>query len=171
MENKIDITPKTTINEILTAMPFLEDKLIEISPVFAKLKNPVLRRTVGKVATVQQAAAIASISTVKLVNELRKAAGLTEMELKDEPKKDHHKPNWVNDGKIVVEYNAGPDIEQGMHPAAKIKKETADLKEGEIYKLITPFVPVPLINILKDNGMKVFNERISETEVFTYVSK
>ena len=57
----IDINLQTKIADLLTAYPQLEDKLIGISPVFAKLKNPILRRTVARVTSVQQAATIANM--------------------------------------------------------------------------------------------------------------
>ena len=49
---KTEITPQTMVGDMLENYPELEDKLIEIAPVFKKLKNPILRKTVAKVATV-----------------------------------------------------------------------------------------------------------------------
>ena len=45
MENeaKIPITPETKVGEMLEAYPQLEEVLLEISPTFRKLRNPVLR--------------------------------------------------------------------------------------------------------------------------------
>ena len=40
MDNLI-ITPRTKVYELLQAYPELEDLLIELAPVFKKLKNPV----------------------------------------------------------------------------------------------------------------------------------
>jgi len=53
----------------------LEDILIEIAPAFKKLKNPVLRETIAKIAKLQQAASIGGIQTEELINRLRKAVG------------------------------------------------------------------------------------------------
>ena len=60
MKNLI-ITPKTKVLELIETYPELEDILIEIAPAFKKLKNPILRKTVAKIATLQQAAAIGNI--------------------------------------------------------------------------------------------------------------
>ncbi|HOK52235.1 MAG TPA: DUF1858 domain-containing protein [Bacteroidales bacterium] len=43
----IPITPQTKVGELLEAYPQLEAKLLELSPKFGHLKNPVLRRTVA----------------------------------------------------------------------------------------------------------------------------
>lgn len=44
------ITPKTRVGDLLEVYPSLEPVLMDLAPVFKKLQNPVLRRTVGKVA-------------------------------------------------------------------------------------------------------------------------
>jgi hypothetical protein len=44
------IGPETTVGALLEAYPELERVLMEMAPAFAKLRNPVVRRTVAKVA-------------------------------------------------------------------------------------------------------------------------
>ncbi len=73
------ISPKTKVGELLDAYPQLENILLELSPAFAKLKNPILRKTVGRIATLQQAAAVGGLKTDELVNRLRKEAGQNEL--------------------------------------------------------------------------------------------
>ena len=55
MDQKLIITPKTKVLQLIEAYPHLEDVLIEYVPAFKKLKNPILRNTVAKIATLQQA--------------------------------------------------------------------------------------------------------------------
>lgn len=74
--NKIDITPATKVAELLDCYPELEEIMLSFSGAFAKLKNPVLRKTVAKITPLQQAAKVADIDVVYMVNELRKAIGL-----------------------------------------------------------------------------------------------
>jgi hypothetical protein len=69
------ITPETKVAELLEHWPDLEPVLIAQAPAFQKLRNPVLRRTVARVASLAQAAAMAGISARDLVITLRKAAG------------------------------------------------------------------------------------------------
>lgn len=49
----IEITPSTTVYAILDSYPELEEVLIGMAPAFKKLKNPILRNTVAKVATLK----------------------------------------------------------------------------------------------------------------------
>lgn len=60
------ITPQTTVHEILTNYPFLLDILAERAPVFAKLKNPVLRASIGRVATLEKAASLGGMPCLEL---------------------------------------------------------------------------------------------------------
>ena len=69
------ITPKTRVGELLDTYPELEPVLMELAPAFKKLQNPVLRRTVGKVATLQQAAALGKVSLSEIINTLRMEVG------------------------------------------------------------------------------------------------
>ena len=48
---KLIISPKTKVGELLDVYPELEPVLMSMSPAFEKLRNPVLRKTVARVAT------------------------------------------------------------------------------------------------------------------------
>ena len=61
MANKIDINPSTKVNDLLNAYPELEETLIGIAPPFKKLKNPMLRKSVAKVATLKHISAVGGI--------------------------------------------------------------------------------------------------------------
>ena len=50
------ITPKTTVHTLLKEYPFLLEYLAAYHPEFGKLTNPVLRRTMGRMATLDTAA-------------------------------------------------------------------------------------------------------------------
>lgn len=172
MTNKyLEITPRTIVGEVLNTYPELEDKLIEIAPVFKKLKNPVLRRTIAKVTTLKQASVIANISVGQLINELRKAVNQDEIKIEEENKVTSEKPNWVIKENIKYEYDASIDLENGLHPAAKVTKDILQLNGNEIYLLITPFIPAPLIKIIEEKGYKTFTEHQGASTIFTYIQK
>ncbi|MDH3814086.1 MAG: DUF1858 domain-containing protein, partial [Acidobacteriota bacterium] len=65
------IGPETRVAELLEAHPEAEEVLIGIAPQFKALKNPVLRRTVARVATLEQAAKVAGLRARDLVLQLR----------------------------------------------------------------------------------------------------
>lgn len=68
------IVPATRLKAVLDAHPALVDYLVGYHPVFGKLKNPVLRATVLRVATVADAAGMADIDPERLASDLQRAA-------------------------------------------------------------------------------------------------
>ncbi len=56
------ITPETKVGALLDAYPGIENQLAEWVPAFQKLQNPVLRRTVAKVVSLEQAASVGGIA-------------------------------------------------------------------------------------------------------------
>jgi hypothetical protein len=63
----MQINAKTKIDEMLKQYPFLEDFLITLSPKFKGLKNPIMRKTMGKVATLEMASKISGLNLDSLV--------------------------------------------------------------------------------------------------------
>ena len=80
----MEITDQIKVNKLLQEFPQLETVLIALNPKFEKLKNPILRRTVGSIATIKQAAIVAEMTPFVLVNNLRKAVGQVVLEETDE---------------------------------------------------------------------------------------
>jgi hypothetical protein len=167
--NKIQITPEIKISELLEDFPELEDKLIEIAPPFKKLKNPILRKTLAKVTTLRQASKVGGVSLADLINVLRKAAGQNGIIVEEEKKSDGKIPDWVKEENIKITYDARIDLENGAHPVGKVSKEILTLNDDELYLLVTPFLPGPLIDIVKEKGFLVYSKTVSTDEVLTYI--
>ena len=71
----MDISSETKVNDLLQAFPQLEDVLIDLNPKFKSLKNPLLRNSVGRVATLKQAASVVNLPLLTFINHLRDAVG------------------------------------------------------------------------------------------------
>ena len=67
-QEKIEISPETKVHDLLEAYPELEDDLISIAPPFKKLKNQLLRKIVGKVATVKSISSVGNIPLNELLS-------------------------------------------------------------------------------------------------------
>jgi hypothetical protein len=68
--NNMRISPKTKVNELLSRYPFLKDSLVRLDPHFKALDNPLLRKTLGKVATLSKVAMVGGIELDRLMNEI-----------------------------------------------------------------------------------------------------
>ena len=66
----MEIHAKTKIDEMLKQYPFLDDFLITLSPKFKGLKNPIMRKTMGKVATLEMASTISGLKIDTLIEAL-----------------------------------------------------------------------------------------------------
>ena len=64
------ITPKTTVHTLLKEYPFLLDFLAAYNPEFGKLTNPVVRRTMGRMATLEKASAMGNVPLNQLVDDI-----------------------------------------------------------------------------------------------------
>ncbi len=166
---KLIITPDTKIFDLFESYPTLENKLIEIAPVFSKLKNPVLRKTITKVTSLKQAALVGSVSLSHLVNELRKEAGQASESFKEANKVENSTSKHPENIKEV--YDATTDIEAGNHPLKTVMSEIQKLTNDECYLLVTPFLPAPLIEKVKDKGFKVEVENTSYGKFNNYIWK
>src|SRR5512137_139949 len=75
----MDLNANTKIDDLLKEYPFLMEVLIARSSKFKLLENPIMRKTMGKVATLSQAASIGGIDINALLAdiaaEIRKKTG------------------------------------------------------------------------------------------------
>ncbi|MHB8793326.1 MAG: DUF438 domain-containing protein [Thermoleophilia bacterium] len=66
----VEISPKTRIDALLSCYPFLLEFFLAKSPKYKLLKNPVSRKTVGKVASLAQVASIGDLDLDQLLLEI-----------------------------------------------------------------------------------------------------
>ncbi|HRX12481.1 MAG TPA: DUF1858 domain-containing protein [Draconibacterium sp.] len=169
--NTLIITPKTKVLELIETYPELEEILIEIAPAFKKLKNPVLRKTVAKIATLQQAASIGGIKTEELINKLRKEVGQENITGDAGTEYNYIKPVWFSEEKITKRFNASEMLAAGEHPVNQVIADLKQLEEGNIYLLVAPFLTAPLIDKATSLNLKHWIDRLSDEEFYIYFQK
>jgi hypothetical protein len=164
------INPETKIATLLKDFPQLEETLIALSPAFGKLRNPFLRKTIAKVATLRQAVLIGNVSLGEMINTLRKSAGLNPLEDVSESVDSSSllEPEWLKGNIPAITLDARPIIESGEHPLNQVLSGLEILGKGEIYLLITPFLPAPLIDVAKSKGFLAHSKSETEDLVKTY---
>jgi hypothetical protein len=147
MEKKqLIISPKTKVLQLIETYPELEDVLINYVPAFKKLKNPILRKTVAKIATLQQAASIGNVKVGDLINHLRKDVGQELISEELDSPYNTLKPEWYNEELIVQEFDVRDMLAAGEHPVNQVMSDLKKLPNNTIYKMIAPFLPAPLID-------------------------
>jgi hypothetical protein len=171
-EPKVIISPKTKVGELLEAYPELEKVLISMSPAFEKLKNPILRKTVARVATLQQVSIVGGVNIEEMIRRLRREAGqdFSETDSDSNEDKPEEKPEWLKMSGITHRFDATSTINSGESPMKEIIHQAGMLKTGEIFELQTPFIPAPIIDMLKSKGYKI-HTIVNNSNILTYISK
>ena len=166
----IPINPETKVGALLETYPGIEDQLIAWAPAFAKLKNPVLRKTVARVATLGQAAKIGGIPVRDLVRKLREAVGQEAGEVTAaEAPANGKPPAWVREDRVRFQIDADSMLETGEHPIGKVRECVARLETGEMLRLTSSFRPEPLIEMMRRGALEVYSAEKSPGRHVTYI--
>jgi len=169
--NKLIITPKTKVLQLIESYPQLEDVLIQYAPAFKKLKNPALRKTVAKIATLQQAAAIGNVKIEDLINRLRKEVGQDLFSGESAINYNVEKPDWYSPELVETEFDAKEMLAAGEHPVNQVIADLNSLNPDRIYKLIAPFLPAPLIDKATSLNVKHWVEKLDDQNFNIYFYK
>jgi uncharacterized protein (DUF2249 family) len=171
--DKLIITPRTKIYDLLEAYPQLEDVLVDSAPQFKKLKNPLLRKTVSRITSLSQAAAIGGLRVEVLINKLRAEVGQTTTDTLEAEniKYNTGQPDWFSIGKISETIDIRDMLNAGEHPVHEVLSAIKKLKEDEILKVIAPFIPAPLVDKSLSMNYHHWVDKKSDEEYWVFFKK
>ncbi|MBI4537500.1 MAG: DUF1858 domain-containing protein [candidate division NC10 bacterium] len=177
MSASLPITPDTKVGELLEAYPQLEEVFVRQSPHFKALKNPILRRTVAKVATLAKAAQMGGIPIRQLILALRQAAGqpteeLAAMAADESPAATlaaAGPPDWLDTSRVRVTIDAEALLAAGEHPLGRVQHAVRELAEGDLLCLQSAFRPIPLVELLERGGHRAYVQEAAPGAYRTYV--
>jgi DUF438 domain-containing protein len=166
----MEINAKTKIDELLKKYSFLEDFLITLSPKFKGLKNPIMRKTMGKVATLEMASKVSGLNIDTLIASLtaeiekNSSSGEAPPASQVEPLTDPKERQAALKG-IIKDIHDGGDMEV-------LKQRFRDLIQGveapEIAKieqeLMNEGLPAEEIKRLCNVHMEIFKEAFEEQD-------
>ena len=160
MAKILDINPSTKVSDLLDTYPELEATLIGIAPPFKKLKNPMLRKSVARVATLKHISAVGGIPLNELIRKLQQATGqsVTDNSFEDEEYYSE-KPDWFAAEKVAVSINEEHLVDHDKMTLVAILEKAKDVKKGEIIELVTSFLPAPGIDTMRAKGYSVCAEK------------
>ena len=156
-EDNVEITPSTRVSDLLGAYPELEETLISIAPPFKKLRNPLLRKSVARTATLKHVSSVGDVPLDELINELRKAVGQSATgDSHEDESYFSDRPDWFSADNISVTIDEQKIEEKDRMTLVTILREAKNVGEGEIIELITTFLPAPGIDVMKSKGYSVW---------------
>lgn len=155
------VTAGDRVSDVLARDESLVDVFVRYAPHFAKLRNRAMRRVMGRLVTVEQAARTANVPSAQLVRDLNAALGVVPQELdtlpsdplpealtKVERAEELRHPATAR----VVELDVRDALRAGEEPFSKIMAAVSGLKDEEVLHLRTIFEPVPLFAVLGKRG-------------------
>lgn len=166
------VTAKTKISDLIKANPDTIEAIAQINKHFKKLRNPILRKTLARRITIEDAAKVGGV-TVDVFFEKLANIGFEIEQQKERiaPKTETNKMEFIIDNAGVTELDVRPYIEAGNDPFQIIMAAIKELPEGNVLKIINSFEPIPLINVLKGKGYRSMVERPESGVVCTYFKK
>lgn len=162
----MELNEKTSLYELLREYPFLLDFLVNLSPEFKKLKNPVLRKTVARLATLRQVAEEGKIPLAELLMRLEK-----EIKDKTAQAKTETSPAGAGEPFDQTKTETLKQIIRELHrgrPVAQLKQQFAELIKDvgpeQIARLeqqvIAEGIPEEEVKKLCDLHVKIFEDAL-----------
>lgn len=169
------INANTKIAALIKQHPDALEAIVSISPRFAKLRNPVLRKVIAGRTSIAMASKLGGCAIDDFFNKLQplgfKIDKISPVVIEDDEKKPV--PDFLKNinQDDIVGLDVRPLIESGKDPLNLILKEVSSLRPGEVLKIINSFEPTPLIHLLGKQGFEYYAEKINEERVHTYFHK
>lgn len=149
------------VSDVLARDESLVEVFVRCSPHFDKLRNRVMRRTMARLVTVEQAARIAAVPAATLVRDLNTALGIVTDAPAPAPEADgpagaaagsagelSHPPDAP-----VIEVDVREELRAGREPFSRIMAAVSALEPHEVLHVRAIFEPVPLFTVLSKRGL------------------
>jgi uncharacterized protein (DUF2249 family) len=143
------------VSHLLELYPRLLDVLIDMSPAFRHLRNPLARALRTRLVSVAQAARIAGLEPDDLVHTLNAAIGVQSEPSVAQVSAPSQISNDIGvDTPIAEDLDVRPLLANGEEPFSVIMASAARVPAGKAMRLHTSFEPVPLYDVLGGRGFE-----------------
>ena len=156
----VPVAATDRVSDVLARDESLVDVFVRQAPHFAKLRNRALRRVMGRLVTVEQAARTAAIPAAVLVRALNDALGIVPPAPEDTQRLSDPDETACDDrshvhprNARVVEVDVRDDLRSGREPFSKIMAAAGGLASGEVLHMRAIFEPAPLYAVLAKRGL------------------
>jgi DUF438 domain-containing protein len=162
------IDSRTKLDDLLKKYPFLLDFLAGLSPRFAKLRNPIMRKTIGRVATLHQIAGYGDLPLsgllLKIQAEIKRGAN---EDVEVDAGAASPEPIDIKEARqevlkdIIRELHEGGDLEEQKRRFADLIRDISPTEISEMeQKLIEEGLPEDEVKRLCDVHVQVFKESL-----------
>lgn len=181
------------IADVLRRDPALTEVFIAASPVFEKLRNPLMRKTMARLTTVEQAAGVAGVDPALLVDRLNTALsggspvdGVSSASATSAAPPAEPVPVASGNGSAqvatvaeaagmpaalaslapdrIVDLDVREDLRNGREPFSIIMAARRTLEPGNVLRLRAIFEPVPLYVVMAKQGLEHWTEELGDED-------
>ncbi len=172
------ILASTKLRDAFSEHPKLKDTLIEMSPKFEKLKNPLVFKVVERWVTFGDIARVGNLSVCEVLHRVNSAIGMEKELFKRAPEcvkeietdegREGERPDWLENIKerllIDVRGRDGFFLNEILFALKTLRLD-------QILLVINSFYPAPLIKMLREAGYEFFYENPHTEEHRLYIKK
>jgi len=162
------IDSRTKIDDLLKKYPFLSDFLAGLSPRFAKLRSPILRKTIGRAATLRQVAGFGDLPLPDLLPKIQaEIKRVAQEDVEIDAGGASPEPIDVKEARqevlkdIIHELHEGGNLEEQKKRFADLIRDISPTEISEMeQKLIEEGMPEEEVKRLCDVHVQVFKESL-----------
>jgi DUF438 domain-containing protein len=155
----MSITSDTTMKKLIDQYPFLIEYMPTLSPAYEQLKNPIMRETMFRVATLKRVAANGGFTPEELIAKI-------EAEIKRRSSQDTKEERKEVLKGIIRDVHAGVDMEVLRKRFADLVKDVSATEISEIEQnLIDEGLPSSEVKRLCDVHVEVFKHALDDQDV------
>ncbi len=157
----MDINKKTRILPLIKQFPHVYNELLKLSPKIKRLKNPIVRRTIGKSATIKDVSKLIDVDLSKILQVIEVLMGKTSEEI--EELKTQRKEQLKE---LVIDMHKGAELE-GLKQRFKdilVDVSSAEIGEMEQSLIDEGILEADQITELCDIHVELFKDMLDEKE-------
>jgi len=161
------ITPDMKVSDVLSQHPELLEIFVSQSPEFARLRNPIMRKTFARLVTVAQAANMGKVALDDLLMALNRALGedyTPDRTIESHDVVERPRPGWVDTAPVAITLDVRDDQRRQEEPYKKIMAASVKVRPGQIFLLRNTFEPLPLYEVLGKRGFENWARQLGEDD-------
>jgi len=157
----MDINKKTKILPLIKQFPHVYNELLKLSPKIKRLKNPIVRRTIGKSATIKDVSKLIDVDLGKILQVIEVSMGKTSEEI--EELKTQRKEQLKE---LVIDMHKGAELEGLKQRFKEILVDVSSSEIGEMEQSLIDegILKADQITELCDIHVELFKDMLDEKE-------
>lgn len=162
----MELTPKTKLHGLLEQHPYLVDHLAELRPQYAGLRNPVLRNTLARAASLAKVANLGGMPVEELLEAIRtriqeETGEAVSLAMANVPLNREQRREVLKS--IIKDLHAGHDVVELKQRFSELIEDVGAAEIGEMeQELIEAGMPQSEITKLCDVHLDIFRDMLSD---------